>query len=387
MEEEHEHGAVDLHHLTTKQKAIGAGLAGVIVLGILAARKRASTSGGQSAATGSDFGPPAVVDRPVYIPVNVPGSAPPPVAGTGGGIPSSGGVGTPSAGGLGTPSSSGIGTPIPVQIPGSGAAASAPAGAAPIITITQGHVTSYSDTVAQLAQHHIVISDNAAISSGAPPAVGYGGGNYYTDGPAAQAGIVANEQKIASDSSFVLSEKDRAAQVIETRKANGLDTSAQVDYVKHLEAVPIPENAANTSARPVLGFGGGDYNTASASVQQGIVQNENKLHQDAAFVASEQARTTQVIAARQADGLDISAQTAYQSHLHDIHATTSGGSTLGTNTVRVAPSPGPSVHQAATNSWAGEKQTDPASYAKHIQDLTAGWSSHMGRDLGLPGAI
>lgn len=60
-----------------------------------------------------------------------------------------------------------------------------------------------------------------------------------------------------------------------------------------------------------LGYGGINYATANTSGRQGIVQNQNKISSDQNFKQDEINRTLSVIANRQAQGLDTSAQQKY----------------------------------------------------------------------------
>lgn len=79
-----------------------------------------------------------------------------------------------------------------------------------------------------------------------------------------------------------------------------------------LPAVVVPSNVVPFAP---LGNGGVDYNTASAVEKQKIQDNEARLKTDTSFVASERARTDQVIKNREAAGLDTSAQEAYKKKL------------------------------------------------------------------------
>jgi hypothetical protein len=54
-----------------------------------------------------------------------------------------------------------------------------------------------------------------------------------------------------------------------------------------------------------------DYNTATADAKKKLVQNQLKINNDPGYVASEQQRALQVIAQRQAQGLDTSGQQKY----------------------------------------------------------------------------
>jgi hypothetical protein len=60
-----------------------------------------------------------------------------------------------------------------------------------------------------------------------------------------------------------------------------------------------------------LGNGVVDYNTAAAEAKKKLVQNQLKINNDPGYVASEQQRALQVIAQRQAQGLDTSGQQKY----------------------------------------------------------------------------
>ena len=78
-------------------------------------------------------------------------------------------------------------------------------------------------------------SDNAAISTSSPQ-YGYGGADYNNTTADVRKSIEINEQKLATDRSFVESEKIRTEQVIANRQAAGQDISEQVAYREKLKS-------------------------------------------------------------------------------------------------------------------------------------------------------
>lgn len=69
--------------------------------------------------------------------------------------------------------------------------------------------------------------------------------------------------------------------------------------------------AAAAQVKPPLGFGGVDYNTSDAAMKQKIAQNQANIAGNDSHRQSEIQRALQVIAQRESQGLDTSAQNKY----------------------------------------------------------------------------
>lgn len=65
------------------------------------------------------------------------------------------------------------------------------------------------------------------------------------------------------------------------------------------------------SSATTIGNGVVDYNTAAADAKKKLVQNQLKINNDPGYVANEQQRALQVIAQRQAQGMDTTGQQKY----------------------------------------------------------------------------
>lgn len=70
------------------------------------------------------------------------------------------------------------------------------------------------------------------------------------------------------------------------------------------------------TSTPSTGYGGINYNTASESQKAAISANENRISTDSSYRQSEIARAQQVIANREAAGMDTSEQHEYLNHLN-----------------------------------------------------------------------
>jgi hypothetical protein len=301
------------HHIDKKKALIigGAGLA--VVLGIMSARKKTSGSTTTAAADTTSADTPNLIGlptsgsgvSPVVVTSPTPITVPVPVVTT-----------TP------TP----IATSIPVVTPG-GSGSSAPV-AQPIV------VPSSASSANPVAA--------AAVLPFPSVGLGNGGANYNTSSPAVQAQIASNEQRLQSDPAYVLSEKERAYDVVKNRQAVSEDTGAQISYIQHLDTIKVPQNAANSNLTPSLGFGGADYNTSNKDIQLGILANEDKLRSDPVFLASEISRALTVENNRQSLGLSTVEQQQYLQHLHAIQSGASTPSSLGATTTKViSPNPSP----------------------------------------------
>lgn len=81
-----------------------------------------------------------------------------------------------------------------------------------------------------------------------------------------------------------------------------------------------------------LGYGGVDYNTAEAELKKKIAQNQANIASNSAYKDSETQRALQVIAQREAQGLDTSAQQKYLTQNLGYKAPTPANPATNTNT-------------------------------------------------------
>ena len=128
-----------------------------------------------------------------------------------------------------------------------------------------------------------------------------------------------NNQLLSKAQSIVAS--DPHPQQVEQHTSGGAINTISYDYTDNTvydNSNPSAFNAVHSTVSPTYGFGGADYNNSSPDVQQSIVENENRLSSDSSFVQSEQARTEQVIANREAAGQDTTEQVSYRDYLSEM---------------------------------------------------------------------
>ncbi|MEK3674602.1 hypothetical protein [Paenibacillus sp. FSL R10-2771] len=115
-----------------------------------------------------------------------------------------------------------------------------------------------------------------------------------------------------------------------------------------------------------LGNGVVDYNTAAAEAKKKLVQNQLKINNDPGYVASEQQRALQVIAQRQAQGLDTSGQQKYLTQQLGYKAPAANTAAASTPTAATTSSPKSNAQQGSDYmsqmAAIAQRQATPFSY-------------------------
>ncbi|EIT6323211.1 hypothetical protein L2Q67_004716, partial [Salmonella enterica] len=123
--------------------------------------------------------------------------------------------------------------------------------------------------------------------------------NVYAQSESIRKGVYDQLRSLGNDAAYRNAEIQRTKDVIQNRKIVGIDTREQEDYLKLI----------NKQAQ-AWGLGTGSNTTTQ---QNRVIQQ--KINSDAAYRKAELERTNQVIANRQKQGLDISAQINYKNAL------------------------------------------------------------------------
>ncbi|WP_110930683.1 hypothetical protein [Paenibacillus bouchesdurhonensis] len=110
--------------------------------------------------------------------------------------------------------------------------------------------------------------------------LGYGGINYGTADKAGKQGIIQNQQNVANSPAYKQSEIDRTLAVIESRKAQGLDTSAQQKYlnVNLGYQAPMVQAASNVTSSPQA-----TYTPPSSPTQDTLNRMNDFINRQAEF--------------------------------------------------------------------------------------------------------
>lgn len=160
---------------------------------------------------------------------------------------------------------------------------------------------------------------------------------------ALSAAITAEIQRKAANNIPLSNQTPEAMKVYNAAKSNldpvnNTTTTATKTTITPAPTAPI-NNAATSTANPATGYGGATYGT-SAAANQAIMANQSKISTDPNFVASEIARTQQVIKEREAQGLDTSSQykyltqnLGYNPNAQNTQAGSSGFPMLNMNTI------------------------------------------------------
>ncbi|WP_110933251.1 hypothetical protein [Paenibacillus bouchesdurhonensis] len=110
--------------------------------------------------------------------------------------------------------------------------------------------------------------------------LGYGGINYGTADKKGKQGIIQNQQNVANSPAYKQSEIDRTLGVIESRKAQGLDTSAQQKYlnVNLGYQAPMVQAASNVTSSPQA-----TYTPPSSPTQDTLNRMNDFINRQAEF--------------------------------------------------------------------------------------------------------